>query len=293
MSSHNIGISKNITKRKSVTFIPKDHLEINNSNINVNPKTKSKRKSMISNSTITSPSNKSSSSGKTKKTKIKLTTTTLKVEKVPGKTTGRRGSYCDLFKLKQSYVSNDFSLTQKPESGYSILYKDGVRVFEDVEKGNVNNSIKSSFILSNNRSKNSLSPNRKNRRRGSVEASLYRKNGLLTSEKREIDDYLKSMDNKINRRKSVEYRGTSEFYKNLLGTSSSSSSSSSSNNSSNLSRKNSSYQSLKGSFKVEKIDENEIKKKIDKKKQELKSSFKKSFNSIKGNEKRKSIKKKK
>ena len=294
MSSHNVGISKNITKRKSVTFIPKDPLGLKNSTTNLNAKTKQHRKSVISTSTIASPS-KSNSSGKTKKSKIKISTTTLKVEKLPSKPSGRRGSYCDLFKLKQSYVSNDFSLTQKPETGYSILYKDGVRVFEDVEKSNnVNNSIRSSFLLSNNRSKNSLSPNRKIRRRGSVEASFNRKYTLLAEEKKDIDDYLKSIDNKLKRRKSVEMKGTSGFYKHLLGknnesssSSSSSISSSSSNNSSNLSRKNSLNMSVKSSFKGEKIEENEIKKKIDKKKNFLKSSFKRSFNS---NEKRKSIK---
>ena len=294
MSSNNNGISKNITKRKSVTFIPKDHLGIKNSTTNLNPKTKSKRKSVISSSTIASPSNKSNSSGKTKKTKIKITTT-LKVEKSPQKIGGRRGSYCDLFKLKQNYVSNDFTLTQKPESGYSILYKDGVRVFDEIEKGNVNSSIKSSFVLSNNRSKNSLSPNRRNRRRGSVEGSLFGKFNLLASEKKEIDDYIKSMDNKRNRRRSVEFKGTSAFYKNLLGkknensSSISSSSSSSSNNSSNLSRKNSSSHSVKNIFKGEKIDDNETNKQIEKKRNELKSSFKKSFNS---NERRKSMNKK-
>ena len=68
MSSHNVGISKNITKRKSVTFIPKDPLGLKNSTTNVNAKTKQHRKSVISTSTIASPS-KSNSSGKLKKQK--------------------------------------------------------------------------------------------------------------------------------------------------------------------------------------------------------------------------------
>ena len=60
----------------------------------------------------------------------------------------RRQSYSELFMLKLNYVSNDIGLSQKSEGAYSNFYKDGKRVFDDLEKSN---SLKNSFALSNSR----------------------------------------------------------------------------------------------------------------------------------------------
>ena len=60
----------------------------------------------------------------------------------------RRQSYSELFLLKLNYVSNDIGLSQKPEGAYSNFYKDGKRVFEDIEKSN---SLKNSFVLPNSK----------------------------------------------------------------------------------------------------------------------------------------------
>ncbi len=83
----------------------------------------------------------------------------------------RRSSYSDLFLLKLNYIPNDFSLTQKPESGYSNLYKNGIRVFDELDKEN-SNSFKSSFTLSNNVSKTSL--DKKYMRRSSLQPNFFR-----------------------------------------------------------------------------------------------------------------------
>ena len=60
----------------------------------------------------------------------------------------RRQSYSELFMLKLNYVSNDIGLSQKSEGAYSNFYKDGKRVFDDLEKSN---SLKNSFALSNSK----------------------------------------------------------------------------------------------------------------------------------------------
>ena len=83
----------------------------------------------------------------------------------------RRSSYSDLFLLKLNYIPNDFSLSQKPESGYSNLYKNGIRVFDELDKEN-SNSFKSSFTLSNNISKTSL--DKKYMRRSSLQPNFFR-----------------------------------------------------------------------------------------------------------------------
>ena len=83
----------------------------------------------------------------------------------------RRSSYSDLFLLKLNYIPNDFSLSQKPESGYSNLYKNGIRVFDELDKENAN-SVKSSFTLSNNFSKTSL--DKKYMRRSSLQPNFFR-----------------------------------------------------------------------------------------------------------------------
>ena len=72
-----------------------------------------------------------------KSKKIIINTDNINVEKIKGKTNfqnqKRRGSYSDLFKLKQNYITNDIHLSQKQGSKYSDLYKNGIRVFEDFD----------------------------------------------------------------------------------------------------------------------------------------------------------------
>ena len=83
----------------------------------------------------------------------------------------RRVSYSDLFLLKLNYVSNDINLSQKHESGYSNLYKNGVRVFDDLEKEN-SKSLKGSFTLPNSISKASI--NKKYMRTSSLQPNFFR-----------------------------------------------------------------------------------------------------------------------
>ena len=83
----------------------------------------------------------------------------------------RRVSYSDLFLLKLNYVSNDINLSQKHESGYSNLYKNGIRVFDDLEKEN-SKSLKSSFTLPNSISKASI--NKKYMRTSSLQPNFFR-----------------------------------------------------------------------------------------------------------------------
>ena len=83
----------------------------------------------------------------------------------------RRVSYSDLFLLKLNYVSNDINLSQKHESGYSNLYKNGIRVFDDLEKEN-SKSLKGSFTLPNSISKASI--NKKYMRTSSLQPNFFR-----------------------------------------------------------------------------------------------------------------------
>ncbi len=80
----------------------------------------------------------------------------------------RRQSYSELFLLKLNYVSNDIGLSQKLEGSYSNLYKDGKRVFDDLEKSN---SLKNSFSFSDSKSNlNDI----KYKRRGSLQPNFFR-----------------------------------------------------------------------------------------------------------------------
>ena len=60
-----------------------------------------------------------------------------------------RKTYLEIFKDKLNYVGPNFSLSEKPIGTYSNLYKDGIRMFDDLEKNNNNsivNSLKNSGI---------------------------------------------------------------------------------------------------------------------------------------------------
>ena len=107
-------------RRKSIETIPPFALELNQ---NSQEKSKLKKKQSINN--------------------------TSSVDKINyNPKNQRRQSYSELFMLKLNYVSNDIGLSQKPEGAYSNLYKDGKRVFDDLEKSN---SLKNSFALSNSK----------------------------------------------------------------------------------------------------------------------------------------------
>ena len=80
----------------------------------------------------------------------------------------RRQSYSELFFLKLNYVSNDIGLSQKSEGSYSNLYKDGKRIFDDLEKSN---SPKNSFSLSD--SKTNLN-DIQFKRRSSLQPNFFR-----------------------------------------------------------------------------------------------------------------------
>ena len=199
----------NIGRRKSV---------INESNISLNkegqnkkfgsPSPKRKRRSVF---------NSQDSPENIKSKKIIINTDNINVEKIKGKTNfqnqKRRGSYSDLFKLKQNYITNDIHLSQKQGSKYSDLYKNGIRVFEDFDiedkKNSNNNSLKNSFSLSMNKSKKNLK-NLTIGRRASMPCTLRNKNfnlldGLgIKSEKNGNgnDEYNRTLsNNNINKNK--------------------------------------------------------------------------------------------
>ena len=199
----------NIGRRKSV---------INASNISLNkegqnkkfgsPSPKRKRRSVF---------NSQDSPENIKSKKIIINTDNINVEKIKGKTNfqnqKRRGSYSDLFKLKQNYITNDIHLSQKQGSKYSDLYKNGIRVFEDFDiedkKNSNNNSLKNSFSLSMNKSKKNLK-NLTIGRRASMPCTLRNKNfnlldGLgIKSEKNGNgnDEYNRTLsNNNINKNK--------------------------------------------------------------------------------------------
>ena len=122
----------------------------------------------------------------------------------------RRSSYSDLFLLKLNYVSNDINLSQKHESGYSNLYKNGIRVFDELDKENAN-SVKSSFTLSNNFSKTSL--DKKYMRRSSLQPNFFRnKNFNLLNcsddafgiKNNKSNEYIRNVSNKKKRKKKMK-----------------------------------------------------------------------------------------
>ena len=164
----------------------------------------------------------------------------------------RRQSYSELFLLKLNYVSNDIGLSQKPEGAYSNFYKDGKRVFEDIEKSN---SLKNSFVLPN--SKTELKEI-KYRRRASLQPNFN-------------FDFLKFFGDKKKKKDNNESNSNSS--------NSNSSKSSDSNNSSFVSSKSSDEDiETKAKKKMEQIE----------KEKELRKSIKK--NSLKNNdEKRKNL----
>ena len=111
---------KSIKRRKSIQGIPPKGLGLNQNN---HDKKNIKRRSSINN--------------------------TSSLDKLHyNQKNQRRQSYSELFMLKLNYVSNDIGLSQKSEGAYSNFYKDGKRVFDDLEKSN---SLKNSFALSNSR----------------------------------------------------------------------------------------------------------------------------------------------
>ena len=111
---------KSIKRRKSIQGIPPKGLGLNQNN---HDKKNIKRRSSINN--------------------------TSSLDKLHyNQKNQRRQSYSELFMLKLNYVSNDIGLSQKSEGAYSNFYKDGKRVFDDLEKSN---SLKNSFALSNSK----------------------------------------------------------------------------------------------------------------------------------------------
>ena len=274
----------NIGRRKSV---------INASNISLNkegqnkkfgsPSPKRKRRSVF---------NSQDSPENIKSKKIIINTDNINVEKIKGKTNfqnqKRRGSYSDLFKLKQSYVSNDINLTQKQQGKYSELYKNGIRVFDDLEKeekkNSNNNSLRSSFALSITKSRNALKDTKIGGRRASLQPSIFRNknfnllDGLgIKIEKNGTEEYVRTLsNNKINKDKNNNSESNSDS-----DSSDSSSSSSSSSNS-----QNNSVSSSKGN--KNNLSNNSSEQKI-KKKNSLKKSFQSNNSS---NKSQKSSKKK-
>ena len=58
-----------------------------------------------------------------------------------------RKTYLEIFKDKLNYVGPNFQLSEKPTRAYSNLYKDEIRIFNEIEKNNNNFiSLKNSII---------------------------------------------------------------------------------------------------------------------------------------------------
>ena len=278
-------------RRKSVTYISNLSLNatVQNQKIGSPSPKRKKRQSVIN---VKDSPNLVNSGKNNKSKKIIINTDNLNVEKIKGKTTfqnqKRRGSYSDLFKLKQSYVSNDINLTQKQQGKYSELYKNGIRVFDDLEKeekkNSNNNSLRSSFALSITKSRNALKDTKIGGRRASLQPSIFRNknfnllDGLgIKIEKNGTEEYVRTLsNNKINKDKNNNSESNSDS-----DSSDSSSSSSSSSNS-----QNNSVSSSKGN--KNNLSNNSSEQKI-KKKNSLKKSFQSNNSS---NKSQKSSKKK-
>ena len=161
----------NTKRRKSVMLSSKIALEslksseIKNEKENQNKNIKSRKSVQLKRQMTIQEDN----SEKTLKRRASLTSSVEQIK--VSQLAKRRSSYSDLFLLKLNYIPNDFSLSQKPESGYSNLYKNGIRVFDELDKEN-SNSFKSSFTLSNNISKTSL--DKKYMRRSSLQPNFFR-----------------------------------------------------------------------------------------------------------------------
>ena len=67
-----------------------------------------------------------------------------------------RKTYLEIFKDKLNYVGPNFQLSEKPTGAYSNLYKDGIRMFDEIEKNNNSNfsSLKNSTIAPSKSEKN-------------------------------------------------------------------------------------------------------------------------------------------
>ena len=280
-------------RRKSVTYISNLSLNatVQNQKIGSPSPKRKKRQSVIN---VKDSPNLVNSGKNNKSKKIIINTDNLNVEKIKGKTTfqnqKRRGSYSDLFKLKQSYVSNDINLTQKQQGKYSELYKNGIRVFDDLEKeekkNSNNNSLRSSFALSITKSRNALKDTKIGGRRASLQPSIFRNKNFnlleglgIKIEKNGTEEYVRTLsNNKINKDKNNNSESNSDSDSDSSDSSSSSSSSSNS--------QNNSVSSSKGN--KNNLSNNSSEQKI-KKKNSLKKSFQSNNSS---NKSQKSSKKK-
>ncbi len=195
----------------------------------------------------------------------------------------RRASYSDLFLLKLNYVSNDINLSQKHESGYSNLYKNGIRVFDDLEKEN-SKSLKGSFTLPNSISKASI--NKKYMRTSSLQPNFFRnKNFNLLNcsddafgiKNNKSNEYISNVSNKKKRKKKNENNSSDNESNNSNNSNSGDNSFESSLNSSD-----SNFEE-KARKKLDLIEKERELKKNNSDKINGKNSFRKSFQGVNNN----------
>ena len=168
-----MNVSKNLNtkRRKSVMLSSKIGLESLKSS-EIKDEKENQKKNIKSRKSVQLKRQMTIQEDNSEKTLKRRASLTSSVEQIKvSQLAKRRSSYSDLFLLKLNYIPNDFSLSQKPESGYSNLYKNGIRVFDELDKEN-SNSFKSSFTLSNNISKTSL--DKKYMRRSSLQPNFFR-----------------------------------------------------------------------------------------------------------------------
>ena len=168
-----MNVSKNLNtkRRKSVMLSSKIGLESLKSS-EIKDEKENQKKNIKSRKSVQLKRQMTIQEDNSEKTLKRRASLTSSVEQIKvSQLAKRRSSYSDLFLLKLNYIPNDFSLSQKPESGYSNLYKNGIRVFDELDKEN-SNSFKSSFTLSNNVSKTSL--DKKYMRRSSLQPNFFR-----------------------------------------------------------------------------------------------------------------------
>ena len=195
----------------------------------------------------------------------------------------RRASYSDLFLLKLNYVSNDINLSQKHESGYSNLYKNGIRVFDDLEKEN-SKSLKGSFTLPNSISKASI--NKKYMRTSSLQPNFFRnKNFNLLNcsddafgiKNNKSNEYIRNVSNKKKRKKKNENNSSDNESNNSNNSNSGDNSFGSSLNSSDSNIEE------KARKKLDLIEKERELKKNNSDKINGKNSFRKSFQGVNNN----------
>ena len=195
----------------------------------------------------------------------------------------RRVSYSDLFLLKLNYVSNDINLSQKHESGYSNLYKNGIRVFDDLEKEN-SKSLKGSFTLPNSISKASI--NKKYMRTSSLQPNFFRnKNFNLLNcsddafgiKNNKSNEYIRNVSNKKKRKKKNENNSSDNESNNSNNSNSGDNSFGSSLNSSDSNIEE------KARKKLDLIEKERELKKNNSDKINGKNSFRKSFQGVNNN----------